>query len=252
MKTMHNRIRKIVLGTALCATAILGWTTQSQAAIISFDINGYNSGSDPFPITYSGAASIGTVGDFWNNVVVNNNTVSSFTATSLKLVDGVTVTPVSFFVSTPTGNLNADSVAGVSFQATNDLLNNYIFATSSALTFTLSGLVANSTYDLYLYGSAAGGAKGVFTVGVTTITSNTGWAPTGTNAAIIYPSTAAFTSITSNGSGVITGTVYNAGDATAFNGFQISGAVVPEPTTWAMLAIGLTTVMALRRRRSRA
>ena len=29
MKTMHSRIHKIVLGTALCATTILGWTTQS-------------------------------------------------------------------------------------------------------------------------------------------------------------------------------------------------------------------------------
>ena len=115
------------------------------------------------------------------------------------------------------------------------------------MTFTISGLVANSTYDLYLYGSAGNNTvKGKFTIGATTITSNTGWVP-GT----FSPSTAAFTSIQSNGSGVITGTVYDGGAASVFNGFQISGAV-PEPSTWALLAIGLTTVMALRRRRSHA
>jgi hypothetical protein len=254
MKTMHDQIisfRKMVLATVFCATAILGWTAQSQAAIISFDINGFSPGDTP-SLTYSGAASIGEAGDFWNAVTVTNNTVASFTATSLKLVDGVTVTPVSFSVSVGTGNLGGDNINGA-LGSSNDLLNDYIYTVANPVTFTLSGLVANSTYDLYLYGNAGGGAHGKFTIGGISKTSDTGWAPVPPGAffAPAWPSTAAFTNIQSDGSGVITGTLYNDGAATAFNGFQISGAV-PEPSTWALLAIGLTVVVVLHRRRSRA
>jgi len=135
---------------------IEGTFPRRQADIVSLDINGYNSTTesppDPAPVagdTFSGAARVGATGDYWNSVAIVNDTVASITVPHLKLADGVYNSTVTFSLSRADGGLlGADHI----FEAPlNPLLNDYVYFYGETLTFTVSGLVPNATYDLYFY-----------------------------------------------------------------------------------------------------
>lgn len=128
---------------------IVGPFSRQTSDIVNLDIDGYQS-NDSFPRTFSGAARIGSPGDYWNNQVVANNTLTNFSVNKLKLTDGITRSTVCFTLSAPEGlKLAADRNEGALYNA---LLDDYLYVKAGTnQTFVISGLIPNNAYDLYFY-----------------------------------------------------------------------------------------------------
>jgi endoglucanase len=131
------------------------------AQLINVDFNendgvGWGGGGpNPGP-TMTGAAVLGAVGDRWNGINVNGGN-----GISLVKADG-SASPVSL-TFTSGGGYDVNSFggstpfAGTAFDA---LMEDYLFNGGSLQDITLSGLTANSTYNLVLYSAANAAAAG--------------------------------------------------------------------------------------------
>lgn len=186
---------------------------------------GYNFGP-----TNSGAAVLGAAGDQWNGI-----NVSSGTGIPLSYVNG-SKSPVTM-TFTSAGGYNAYSYSGTTpFTGTPyvALMENYLYngrlGTFAPQTITLSGLAANSPYNLVLYSAADSAAlsrTNFFTVNGNTQSSI--W--NGTSSALISGTNyVEFPTAMSDGSGNLaitwTGTNSAEGD---INGFQIVANILANP-----------------------
>lgn len=130
---------------------IVGSFPRQTADIVNLDIDGYQSNDGaPGPTNiFSGAARVGLPGDYWNNAVILDNTSAAFSLNKLRLTDGATRSTVCLNISATVGNkLNADRNAA---QPYNALLDDYLYVYTKTNQFILSGLEANTAYDLYFY-----------------------------------------------------------------------------------------------------
>jgi aryl-phospho-beta-D-glucosidase BglC (GH1 family) len=130
-----------------------------QAKLINVDFNQNNGvswgggGPNPGP-TMAGAAVLGTVGDQWNGIAVNSGS-----GISLNYADG-SASPVKL-TFTSAGGYDVNSYggstpfAGTSYAA---LMEDYLYTAGVGQTIALSGLAANSAYNLVLYSAANNGA----------------------------------------------------------------------------------------------
>lgn len=211
-------MKKIVLTMTVLAALAVGNTGQAQ--IISFDIQTGTNTQTGFTAVTSFPASNGTV-----TLSVNTNP-SGFRDR------GVTA-PI-------TGNPDAAILRDLAFWSTTD-----------PIIFTFSGLTANTEYEGLFWAfdsesgnsgkninfTTAGGSGG----GTTSITTNNTDASANPYSLVNFFSTASGTAtITMDHTG-------GAGGAVALvNGFQLS--VVPEPSSFALMALGGVALFFLRRR----
>ena len=207
-------------GTAVRATVTLQPPHLSD--LINLDINGYDPG-DGVPgtgRTYSGAAVVGSAGDFWNSAAIRDSAFSELAAPQLKLADGITRSTVRFSMSKVGGLLHGDCRVWDGANL-NPLLDDYVYIlpgdVPNSNAFTISGLVPNATYTLYFYCHAGTDATpGRFTIKGLVYDSVNTW--------VISGDYAECPGITADGNGVIAGDFSRAtSGAAVVNGLQIVG-----------------------------
>jgi len=185
--------------------------------------------------TASGAAVVGGAGDLWNGIAGDNGSGSGI---SLLDVNGNTTSVTLSYDSSGGGAVTS---LAQNTQPNPSLMNDYLFNnTSGNITVTLQGLVASTTYDLYVYIASNDGGSGARAVGVTAnsaFASATGDPQTSFVAGLNYVMLTA----TSDALGTINineldSAGVNVSGEVDLNGLQISS--VPEPATLPLLAIG--------------
>jgi hypothetical protein len=230
--------RNLFFMVFLCtATAFVGSPVMAGSINVDFGPNDvFTSG------VYSGIGAAPDAGTVWNGVTPGAALVQVGTPyTSSALVDsggnatGATVTVQPVFWAYDGA---ADSVIAPA------LMHDYVFTPSaggaSTFTFSIDGLTSGGTYDLYLY-SDTGAQVTDFSVGgiVKTVANTAGQTAftLGSNYQLYEDVTATSGSISVSVTGSATGPYYG-----VINGFQV--VAVPEPSTIAMLATGLISLMA--------
>lgn len=199
--------------------------------------------------SYSGVSGLpgSTASDYWN-VVPFSDFYLQQSASNLFDVDGVN-SGLGF--SEVTGGESSGSffLGGIVGNGVG-LFDGYAHAGGAALNFTLNGLRAGGSYDLYVYmGRNTGDEVDVQTGAVTLMTNGLVTLNTiyygpqdnfveGTNYVV-------FSSVQADGSGEIAFSVSGGG---IMNGFTVSA--VPEPSAYAAIAGAMMLGMAMRRRRS--
>ena len=230
-------------GLLTLAVASLSYT--ASAATVNIDFNSTQNGGG---ITYSGLAAApdtAGAGALWNGF--SNNTfgnIPNLGGTNLLDSTGA-VTTVGITVGTHGGGYSGSG---------NALLNDYLYlegaATSSS--FTLSGLSASDSYNVYIYSTGdVSGQGGAFSFGATTLTTSAN-PRDGTNF-ILGNNYVVFSGVTPDGTGSATfNWVFNgvsANSSTALNGIQIVSVAVPEPSAASLLIGSLGMGLLVRRRR---
>ena len=229
--------RRILFGWAvLCISPTLAWAT-----LINVDIDSLANGSTRN--TYSGAAGTGSAGDVWNSCLFSDGTKDIVDANG---ADAGT------FLLTGIGEYGDDyrpagANPGDNFHSGNNLLDDYAHAhyTTSSLSFTLSGLAANTQYNVYLYGEVGTGLGTEvnpvqFTVnGVTNTLSNS----SSFDGTFVEDREYVVLTTTSDATGTLNGTVVCPIESYAiFNGLQVSS--IPEPSTIVLLGMGICGLLA--------
>ncbi len=262
--------------TLLIALSVIGTAglMNVQAQLINVDFNGNSVGTayggggvaSPGP-NQSGAALIGSAGDQWNGIADSQLTFSAYpngiTATALPLMYSTGInSPVTMTIATDGGSYNANepvwsntsafTTAGSPYS---NLMQDLIYANGvGAGSITLSGLAANSQFNLVLYNAGdqnvAGDRASSFTVNGVSQTSQ--WDGT-TSTLVAGVSYVDYASAMSDGSGnlVITfgpgmtlaGALSSEGD---LDGFQLQA--VPEPASLAILGVAGLLFAGWRRR----
>ena len=227
----------------LSTLAVFAMAAAAQAVLIDMQFSSVGTGNP----AQTGAAVVGTAGDIWNH---SGNAAGTL---ALNNVAG-TSSGVSLTWSGGAGGVFNVNPSNSGFNGTQwaPLMSNYLYSSSSAtVSLALTGLNSSLTYDLYLYTQpskpvntrqVAFTATGLTTTGpVTTALSNPNlnYFLEGTN----YVKFSGLAP-TVGGDLTITYTTPNEAD---FNGFQIQS--VPEPGTWALLALTGTVFMVMRPRR---
>jgi hypothetical protein len=207
-------------------------------------------GSITNTLAQTGAAVIGSAGDFWNLVSPATSPFNtSGSASALRNTSGtVTTDSVSWTANGEfTRGLPQNPVA---FDSTpyENLMSGYLFEGGTG-TITIGGLISGRDYDLYLYTQGdvnATGRRTTFTVnGGSPFTTSPGSNSTNT---FISGQNFVLFDVAANASGVIS-VVYskNAGEADV-NGFQLTAAV-PEPSSVILLLTTLLAVAFVARKR---
>jgi hypothetical protein len=215
---------------------LVAFVSSAMAVVVNVDCQ-YNDG-DYDHYTYSGTAAAPDAGTVWNQLDIPNKAITGALAS-----DG---SPTSI-------NITAENTIGAytALNAGNDLLNDYWFDnTMVAKTITISGLVPNTEYTLYMYGNETnvfGASEGcTFTFnGVTQTALGAQTVPIPPNPWVLGYDHVIF-NLTSDAGGEIVGTYGGNGAYNRWNGMQIEG--IPEPAT--MCLFGLGALGLLRRKRS--
>jgi endoglucanase len=195
---------------------------QAQLIDVNFTLNSSTGTGGPNPSpTMSGAAVLGAAGDQWNGI----NT-SSGSGIPLIYANGSSSTVTMTFTSGGGYNVN-DYGGSTPFASTpyNALMENYLYNNGTLQTITLSGLAANSPYNLVLYNAAnvsAAGRTTYFTVNGAAQSSTWNGSSSTLIAGVDYVD---FASALSDGSGNL-GITYTGNGSTEgdINGFQIQAA----------------------------
>lgn len=239
-------MKKLIL-MMLCAVVFAG-SVQAVIRTVSVDCgSGYsNPWYDP-PIgdlqdLYVGSAVAPDDGDVWNR------TFWHYDAGWAVLFQGVEQGEVvaSDGVLTPL-EIETGATGIFEYAGSHDMMKDYYYAHGGATSdIVITGLVPESTYDLYLYGNGDSGVQGtIFDFGGVT-TGTTGEGEFG-GAFVLGQNYVTYT-LDSDINGVIAG-VYTTNGATDYgilNGLQIRGDILPEPATMCLLGIG---ALLLRKRR---
>jgi hypothetical protein len=196
----------------------------------------------------TGAAVIGSAGDFWN--LVSGDGGLGATGTDVPLLDTnglATAATVSWTSSAEfTRGLPQDPVA---FDSTpyENLMSGYL-AEGGTGSITISGLVAGGDYDLYLYTQGdvnATGRQTTFTVnGGSPVTTSPGSASADT---FISGQNYVLFDVAANAGGDISVVYSNFAGEADVNGFQL--AAVPEPSAVILVLTGLLAVACFARKR---
>ena len=254
-------MKKFLLWMALIVAPV---TAHAQLLDVQFGGNDYGSPAVP----QTGAALIGSPGDVWNNYTSDSalesgvnvlNSTGSFTGTTLT-VTGAGIYQYADGVNP--GNAFGANQLSANGSAVGNLASGEL-GSGTSLTLSLSGLTANTTFDVYLLSSPDRWER------------SSSWSVNGGTAQTVGPLNSYTGSFTNNGSGwapyepvqginylVLSGTTDALGDLTLkgtsvagdvdINGFQLQSVstAVPEPSTWALLAIALLGLLVFRRKRS--
>ncbi|MDX6767577.1 MAG: PEP-CTERM sorting domain-containing protein [Candidatus Methylacidiphilales bacterium] len=259
MRAIHRCIKAFSLVVALAALPQAG----RAQILVNVDFNVGNTVTFMDKLGGSAASPAPGSGAYWNGVSVTGGTQfspGSYTSNGTLLAsDGVTATSVGFSL-TFSGAYQEMRFPG-NANYTTSLLDDYAYATGTQ-TFTLTGLAANTQYDLYVFGinTQYGSDRTTFSANSTYSGSGIGVAKTiinaGNNTSFVLGQTynaftyATSSSLKSDGSGTIVLSWYNDGASEgAFNGFQLSASPVPEPSAYAMLGLGILFCAVVTRRR---
>lgn len=227
---------------------LLCFVSTVSAALISVDIDGASSAVSS-PGTMTGVAALGSTGDQWNGYAVYTTSLSAPVDPDVSgyLVDSTgSAKSVKFDVG-----MTASDTCAPANQAGNLLLDDYVFfgPTQPTVNFSFQGLTAGNAYDLLLYGEAGAQSTSIypttFTVGGVGKSLNNAAAFDGSY--VEDRDYVSFSGVVADGSGMISGTVTSPTDFYfIFNGVQITGdfAEAPEPSTCALLMVGLTGLLA--------
>ena len=239
--------------SALALTTVLASSSARAELLLDVQFEGGQYSSTPAPLQ-SGAAEIGSAGDIWNGFS-SGSTPSTLSGAALLAADD-TASGVSLSYSFGGGytGVGAANNTGNNFYGTPyaNLMRGFYSAYGTPGTVTLTGLPANTQFNLYLYGegNATDDRQTVFSTsggtGTLTLTPNknlgTFTSPTDNPSENNY----GVLSTTSSATGVLTITVAEATgnkDSADVNGFQLQE-VVPEPST-AWLVPGCAAILGL-------
>ncbi len=219
---------KYVLTTVVFAVALFGLAAVASATVINVD---YNASYYSTRI-YSGTAVAPDTGTKWNGVTVSTDWATEGTTTSGALVDSFdNATPVTATITDFGGFASTGS-----YHTASDLMSD-LANTSGPATFTIDGLLPGNSYDLYLYATNShySSQTTTFTVGTTQTVTNSGTAFSGF---VFGRNYTLFSGVAADAGGTISGSI-SAATGGAFNGFQVVGEMIPEPSTIVLLATGL-------------
>ena len=244
---MFFRFFKHTLIAAACAACSAAMVSTSSADVINVQYpNGSNNGGYT---SYHGTGAAPDSGTLWNQA--NTNTSNLQTSKGITTSVGIT-------------NWDGTHINGAFTQTGGDnnaLLESYWYlANGSTGGFTIDGLNPSSTYGLYLYAAAGeiGNGQGAsFTVNGQNFGETNGAQSSATSTAIPTSDlgiTYVTGTATADSTGDITVSFGPNGDPFAggiFNGFQLTGVAVPEPTTlWLFALAGGVGLLLIGRKRA--
>lgn len=231
MKTLAS---KTAIGIAIAGAASLFSSSAAFATAIDVQFGAASASQQQ-----TGPAVIGAARDYWNFSNAASGTSSLVSTT--QAATGVTLT---FAAS---GSYTA-AAGGFAFSGKPDanLMQGYLYSSTSSITAVLKGLAAGQGYNLDLYTQGdnnASGRSSTATVNGATATS------TQTNAGtfILNNNYLVFSGAADAMGNVSIAVVTKSGEAN-FNGFQLVTTAVPEPSTLALLGVGLATLCLFKRR----
>ncbi|MBP5543361.1 MAG: hypothetical protein ILM98_04750 [Kiritimatiellae bacterium] len=210
------------------ATELYAWVDEEASltaqSVLSVDFDCGASG------TYAGPARVGYSDALWNRMNLQNGAAS---AKSRPLSISSSERTAATLTISKVGGISATADGGAMDTTASALFRDGVASTgTSDVTFTLTGLLPEADYELYLYSRAKSGdavVNGAFASGGAEAVSTEEWfADNGGDYAVLK--------VRSDASGVATGTFSSASDATAvWGGVQIVGPgfeeFVPDATT---------------------
>ena len=210
------------------ATELYAWVDEEASltaqSVLSVDFDCGASG------TYAGPARVGYSDALWNRMNLQNGAAS---AKSRPLSISSSERTAATLTISQVGGISATADGGAMDTTASALFRDGVASTgTSDVTFTLTGLLPEADYELYLYSRAKSGdavVNGAFASGGAEAVSTEEWfADNGGDYAVLK--------VRSDASGVATGTFSSASDATAvWGGVQIVGPgfeeFVPDATT---------------------
>ncbi len=249
--------RLITLITLTALAAVIPISLQAQILVdVQFGGNTFNGYQAQLQ---TGAAATGNAGDQWNYVAKNGGfdyAALTSTGLSLKATDGNS-SGVTLVGNGSIVGAFASNTPQVTDSATN-LFQGYIVPESSrgsVYSFTFSGLLPTSSYDLVVFSGADGGNYRTSAYSI----------DGGSTFTDIGPSSSGITSLSESNNWIdLTGITSSTGTITLqaksisdteldINGFQLlasTPASVPEPSTYATLALGSAALLVAQRRKS--
>ena len=243
------------------------FTPIDPAAVGSFPLYSYSGGvsygggTSNFGGTSSAAITVGTGGDYWNNInpdVAAGGSVS----TALSLAQGFgSVAPGLTFTAEGLGTIYKNTA----FYGTdyNTLMNTYVW-TSDTATMTISKLNANTNYDVYVLtqGSKSSNGSQLVLAGLNSSGVPTTFTQNGTsnaaNSTFVAGTNYMFETFKTDANGNLTFAYSSANGKNAIiNGLQVVGSApntppTPEPASMVLIGVGGALMSAMKLRKKKA
>jgi hypothetical protein len=232
---------KILLGAVRVSAliALFAVAMPAQAQTVNLNFNSVDA-------IYTGTGAAPDTGTYWNSVQWARN--SGFpssgygqTASSLLESDGHTSSSITVSLYDAGGYNPYNSANHAAFA--DPLLSDEFYGGGS--TIAITGLTPGGNYDLYLYSENGGhnSDNTTFTFGTSLTAVNNATGDLAFTPGVNYVEFA----LTADGSGDITGSY--SGIAPGIDGLQIEAVAAPEPSTYALVALGAGMLMLRLRRK---